>query len=80
MVIVLVALAPCAIVTLFGDAESEKFAGGATGVVMETLSKVAVARAVVLPLVAAKPRSTLCPIVIVWLVPSCVQFIPSGET
>jgi hypothetical protein len=79
-VIVLVPLAPCAIATLFGDAKSEKFAGGATGVVMETLSKVAVASAVVFPLVTAKPASTVWPIVIVWVVPSCVQFIPSGET
>jgi hypothetical protein len=58
-VIVLVPLAPCAIVTLVGDAESEKFGGGATGVLIETLSKVAIARAVVLPLVTAKPTYTL---------------------
>src|SRR5580704_11341749 len=58
-VMVLVTLAPCAIVTLLGDAESEKFAGGATGVAIETLSKVALARAVVLPLVTAKPTYTL---------------------
>ena len=43
MLIELVPLAPCAIATVLGDAESEKFGGGATGVVMETLSKVAVA-------------------------------------
>jgi hypothetical protein len=59
MVIVLVPPVPCAIVTLLGDAESEKFGGGTTGVLMETLSKVAVARAVVLPLVTAKPTYTL---------------------
>jgi hypothetical protein len=58
-VMVLGPLAPCAIVTVLGDAESEKFAGGATGVAIETLSKVALARAVVLPLVTAKPMYTL---------------------
>jgi hypothetical protein len=79
-VIVLAALAPWTIVTLLGDAESEKFAGGATVVLIETLSKVAVARAVVLPLVTTKPTSTFCPIAIVWLLPTCVQFTPSGET
>jgi hypothetical protein len=59
MVIVLVPLVPCVTVTLLGDAESEKFGCGAAGVVMETLSKVAAARAVVLPLVTAKPTYTL---------------------
>ena len=78
--IVLVPLAPCAIVTLPGDAESEKFAGGITGVVIDTLSNVPVARAVVFPLVTAKPTSTVCPMVIVWLVPNSVQVTPSGET
>jgi hypothetical protein len=58
-VIVLVPLAPCAIVRLLGDAESEKFGGGATGVVIETLSKVAAASVVAFPLVAAKPAYTL---------------------
>jgi hypothetical protein len=58
-VIVLVPLAPCAMVTLLGDAEIEKLGGGATGVLIETLSKVAVACAVVLPLVTAKPTYTL---------------------
>jgi hypothetical protein len=58
-VIVLVVLAPCAMVTLLGDAEIEKLGGGATGVLIETLSKVAVASAVVLPLVTAKPTYTL---------------------
>ena len=57
-VIVLVPLAPCATVTLLGDAESEKFGGGATGAPIETLSKVAVAGAVKLPLVTAKPTYT----------------------
>jgi hypothetical protein len=58
-VIVLVVLAPCAMVTLLGNAEIEKLGGGATGVLIETLSKVAVACAVVLPLVTAKPTYTL---------------------
>jgi hypothetical protein len=57
--IVLVPLAPCAMLRLLGDAESEKFGGGATGVLIDTLSKVAVTRAVVLPLVAAKPTYTV---------------------
>ena len=62
---VLVPLPPCVIVTLLGDAESEKFGGGATGVLTDTLSKVAVARDVVLPLLAAKPTYTFCPMLIV---------------
>jgi hypothetical protein len=78
-VIVLVPLVPCVIVRLFGDAESEKFGGGATVVLTETLSKVAVARAAALPLFTAKPTYTLCPIVIVWLVPTCTQFTPSVD-
>ncbi len=80
MLIVLEPLAPCVIVTAFGVDESEKFAGGAIGEVTDTLSKMAVARAVVLPLVTAKPTSTLCPMLIVWLLPTCVQFTPSGDT
>jgi hypothetical protein len=48
-------LAPCTIVTLLGELEREKLGGGATGALTDTLSKVAVARAVVLPLVTAKP-------------------------
>ena len=50
------------------------------GEVEDTLSKVTVAKAVVLPLVTAKPTSTVCPMVIVWLVPNSVQVTPSGET
>jgi hypothetical protein len=64
-VMVLVPLLPSAIDTLLGDAESEKFGGGATGVVIDTLSKVAVAEAVVLPLSAAKPTYTVWFMVIV---------------
>ena len=47
---------------------------------METLSKVAVARVEVLPLVTAKPTNTFCAMLIVWLVPNCTQFTPSEET
>jgi len=64
-VMMLVPLDPCGIVTLLGEAESEKFGGGATGILTETLSKVAVARAEALPLFTAKPTYTLCPMVIV---------------
>jgi len=35
-VMVLVAVTPCTIVTLLGDAEREKLGGGATGIVMAT--------------------------------------------
>jgi hypothetical protein len=45
----------------------------------ETLSNVAVARAVVLPLVAANPTYTVCPMLIVWLVPNGTQFTPSED-
>jgi len=78
-VIVLVPLPPCRIVTLLGELESERFGGGATGAVTETLSKVAVASAVVPPRVTASPTFTVCPIGIAWLGPSCVQFTPSDE-
>jgi hypothetical protein len=54
--IVLVPLVPCTTVRLPGVAESEKFGGGATGMVIETLSKVAVVRAEVLPLLTARPK------------------------
>jgi hypothetical protein len=46
----------------------------------DTLSNVAVAKLEVLPLVTAKPTYTFCAILIVWLVPNCVQFTPSMET
>ena len=74
-----VPLAPCMMLKLLGEAESEKLGGGATVVLTETLSKVAVARAVALPLFTAKPTYTLCPIVIVWLVPTGTQFTPSAD-
>src|SRR5229473_1217861 len=77
--IVLVPLAPCAIITLLGDVERVKLGAGAVAVLIATLSKVAVARAVVLPLVTAKPTYTVCPIVIVGFVPNCTQFTPSVD-
>ena len=52
---------------------------GAEAELTETLSKVAVARAVVLPLVTANPTYTVCPMLIVWLVPNCTQFTPSDD-
>ena len=77
-VMVLAPLAPCRMLTLLGDVEREKF-GDATGVLTETLSKVAVARAEALPLFTASPTYTFGAMVIVWLVPRCVQVTPSGE-
>ena len=55
MVIVLVPLAPCVIVKLFGEADRAKFGGGGRFVLIATLSKVAVARLEVLPLLTARP-------------------------
>jgi hypothetical protein len=52
---------------------------GAEGVLSDTLSKVAVASAEVLPLFTANPTYTFCPMLIVWLLPSAVQFTPSEE-
>jgi hypothetical protein len=77
-VMVLVPLAPCKMLRLPGEAEREKF-GDATGVVTDTLSKVAVASAEALPLFTAKPRYTFGAMRIVWLVPRWVQFTPSAE-
>jgi len=77
--IVVAPLAPCVIVTLLGDVERVKLGAGAVAVLIATLSKVAVARAVVLPLVTAKPTYTVCPIVIVGFVPNCTQFTPSVD-
>jgi len=54
-VMVLAPLAPCTIVKLLGEAETEKFGDGGTAVVTETLSKVAVASEEVLRLLAARP-------------------------
>jgi hypothetical protein len=78
-VMVLVLLVPCVTVKLLGDAERVKFGGGAEDVLSDTLSKVAVARAEVLPLFTANPTYTFCAMLIVWLVPSWVQFTPSND-
>jgi hypothetical protein len=51
----------------------------AYGVLIETLSKVAVARAEELPLFTAKPTYTFWAMLMVWLAPRCVQFTPSTE-
>jgi uncharacterized protein with PQ loop repeat len=51
----------------------------AYGALIETLSKVAVARAEALPLFTANPTYTFCAMLIVWLVPRWVQFTPSAD-
>jgi hypothetical protein len=76
---VLVPLVPCVSVTLLGELDSEKFGGGATGMLIETLSKTAVAKAEALPLFTANPTYTFCAMLIVWLVPRWVQFTPSAD-
>jgi hypothetical protein len=78
-VMVLVPLAPCTIVKLLGDVEREKFGAGATGVLTDTLSKLAVTSEEVLRLLAARPTYTLCAMLTVWLVPNCTQFKLSEE-
>ena len=78
-VIVLMPLAPCVIVRLVGETERVKFGVGGAGVVMATLSKVAVAGDVVLPLFTPRPTSTFCPMVIVWLAPTGTHVTPSAE-
>src|ERR1700730_2514781 len=45
----------------------------------ETLSKVAVARLALSLLLTARPTYVFVAIVIVWLVPTCVQFTPSDD-
>src|SRR5260370_1183469 len=60
-VMVLVPLAPCAIVTLVGEVESEKFGGGGPGVVSDTLSNVAVAKEALVRFLTARPTYTLTP-------------------
>jgi len=52
---------------------------GAEAELTDTLSKTAVASAEVLPLFTAIPTYTFCAMVMVWLVPCCVQFTPSAE-
>lgn len=76
---VLVPAVPCITLKILGEAASVKFWAGGGGVVIETLSKAAVARAEVLPLLATRPMYTFCAMGIVWLVPICTQFTPSGE-
>ena len=61
----LVPLAPCTTVTLLGEAEREKFGAGGAGMLIDTLSKVAVAAAEALPLFTPKPTYTFCPMLIV---------------
>lgn len=80
MLIVFEALVPCVTATLAGDAERVKFGDGGAGTETATLSKVAEARAVVLPLLTAKPMYTVAFMVMLWLVLNCVQVTPSGET
>src|SRR5579863_990278 len=52
---------------------------GALGVLTDTLSNVAVARAELLELFTANPIYTFCAMLIVTLVPICTQFTPSAE-
>jgi len=52
---------------------------GVEPTVTETLSKVAVAELVVLPLVTANPIKTFVAMLIAWLDPNCVHVMPSGE-
>src|SRR5260370_42571194 len=54
-VMVLVVLAPCAIVTLLDEVESEKFGGGGPGEVGDTVAKVAVAKEAAVRLLTASP-------------------------
>ena len=59
MVMVFVPLAPCVSDILPSEVESEKLGCGGPGVVRDTLSKEAVARAAVVRSVTAKPTYTL---------------------
>jgi hypothetical protein len=52
---------------------------GFEGVLIDTLSNVAVVRLEVVPLLTPNPTYTFCAIVIVWFVPVCVQMIPSDD-
>jgi hypothetical protein len=54
-------------------------AAGALGVLTDTLSNVAVARAELLELFTTSPMYTFCAMLIVTLVPICDQFTPSVE-
>ena len=79
MFIVLAPLAPCVTLTFAGDAERVKFGDGGGGTETDTLSKVAEARAEVLPLDTARPMYTEAFMVMLWVVLNCVQVTPSGE-
>ena len=63
MLIVLAPEAPCTIVRLLGELDKVKL--GAAGAPIETLSKVAVAKFPVFPLVAASPMYTFWPMLMV---------------
>jgi hypothetical protein len=52
---------------------------GAVAEFTDTLSNVAVASVVVLPLFTASPTSTFAAMLIVWLAPSCTQVTPSND-
>ena len=79
IVMVFVTLAPCVSDRVLSDAESEKLGWGGPGVVRETLSKEAVARAAVVRSVTARPMYTLGAMLTVWVAPSCIHFTPSEE-
>jgi hypothetical protein len=51
---------------------------GVPGVVMDTLSNVAVAKLDVVLLLTANPMYTLCAMLMAWLLPTCTQFTPSA--
>ena len=57
--IALVPLVPCVTVTLAGEADNVKSGVGGVRMLTDTLSKVAVARAAVLPLSTARPTYTV---------------------
>src|SRR6266852_5665366 len=75
-VIVLVPLAPWAMLRLVGEADRLNCGGGT---VIETLSKVAVVRRVLSLLLMAKPMKMFWAMVMVWLEPTGAQLRPSGE-
>ena len=52
---------------------------GALGVLTDTLSNVAVARAELFELFTTNPMYTFCAMLIVTLLPICTQFTPSAE-
>lgn len=76
---VLVPLAPCMSVRPLGEVAREKFGGGGAGMVIATLSNVAVANEEVVRLLTASPTSTLCAMLTVWAEPCGTQLTPSAE-